>query len=123
MATVTVMCKTPNGFEMEVNGVVKVINGWNSKQGSILQLSASEKVGITEGIPKDFWDAWRTKHASHPFVAGGRDMNGNDVPPIVSAQATINSAKAQAKENAGSKVGLEAIDPSAKNNGVEKETN
>ena len=113
MSTVTVMCKTPNGFIMEVNGVAKQINGWNTQTGSIIQVAQLEKVGQTDDVDENFWNAWLSKYKDHPMVSNG----------LVHAQSSANSAKAEAKERKGTKSGAEAIDPNAKNNGVEKETN
>lgn len=112
MSTVTVVCKTPNGFVMDVDNHQISIAGWNTKQGGIIHLAGFDRAGYTEDVPKDFWEKWKTNHVNHPLITNN----------LVHAQASTRSAKAEAKEKQAAKSGLEAIDPDANHGDVEKET-
>ncbi|CCH57739.1 hypothetical protein A323_gp31 [Acinetobacter phage AP22] len=112
MATVTVMCKTSNGITMEVDGVIKHINGWNTQTGSIIQVAKLERVGQTDDVDENFWKAWLNKYKDHRLVANG----------LIHAKPSPSSAKAEAEERAGTKSGMEALDPDAVIGGVTKET-
>lgn len=102
MATVILGCKTPNGFTMELNGKAVKINGSASEDGIIIY-EKGEAIGITHDVDKSFWDAWRTKFAKHPLVAGSKPYN----QPFVFEAKSEASLKAQAKEMKSVKTGLE----------------
>lgn len=100
MATVILGCKTPNGFIMEHNGVSVKINGTQSQDG-IIMVERGLTVGVTHDVPKELWDAWRTKFAKHPLCAD----------QFVFEAKSESSAKAQAKEMKSVKTGLEQKTP------------
>lgn len=112
MATVTVSCKTPNGFSMEVDKKIVVINGWNSKEAFVVPCADGVKAALTSGVDAEFWKSWLATHKNHPLVTNG----------MVFAENTDDKARDATKERKSVKSGLEALNPNDKSNGVEKET-
>lgn len=93
MTIVTVGCKLVNGLIIEVADKKVTLNGANS----------SEIIGghgLTE-VSKDLWDAWYAANKELTFVKKG----------LVFASVKEADAKAQAKERAKNKTGLEGLDP------------
>lgn len=101
--TVTVGCKLPNGFILELNGQTVEING-----------STSSRVigghGITYDVDAEFFDAWMEAHADRAMVRNG----------FIFAHGKADDTKAEAAEKADNATGLEAVDPNAPNAGVTK---
>jgi len=64
MQTVTVGCKLPNGIVLHLGEKEQLINGSNSS----VVIGGH---GITEGVDKEFFDAWVEKNASLKFVKEG----------------------------------------------------
>lgn len=101
MSTVTIGCKLPNGILMELGDKQVVINGANS----------SEIIGghgLTENVDKSFFDAWMERNKELKFVKIGH----------IFAHEKTASTKAQAKERAKEKTGLEPLDPNKKPAGI-----
>lgn len=96
MATVTIACRLPNGLTLEVDGVKKTINGYNSVASSLI-VGEHNKIGVTEDVDKSFWDKWREIYKDHPIC----------VNQHVYETKSESSAKAQAKELKGVKSGLD----------------
>lgn len=96
MAEVIIACKTSGGVTMELDGIKKVIHGFASEDNMIM-FEKGEAIGITYGVDKSFWDAWRTKFANHPLLANG----------FIYEAKSEASAKSQAKEMKEVKTGLE----------------
>jgi len=103
-ATVTVGCKLPNGLIAEVGDVRIRFAGAND----------SDIVGghgITEDVPKEFWDAFVAKYGGFfvPLIKG-----------LIFAHDRTQSANAMAKERRNEKTGLEGLNPkNVQKNGVE----
>lgn len=99
--TVTVCCKYPNGFTMELGNRDDPEYRTYTLRGISHMRIAGAEWGITEGIPKDFWEAWKTAKKDFKFIKGG----------FIFAQDKAIDAKAAAKEMAGVKTGLERLKP------------
>ena len=97
MALVNVGCKLPNGIVMELGEARQVLKGANSS----LVVGGH---GITEGVDKEFFDAWAAKNKDLSFIKGG----------FVFAHEKAANVSAEAKDRAGQKTGLEPLDPKAK---------
>lgn len=110
MSTVTVSLKWPKSIIMQVGDKELVLNGWNAKEQIIITLGNQERVGITEDVPVELWDAWRKKLKDHPLFLNG----------LIFAETTTAKAKEATKERKGIKSGAEALDPNAKSGGVSK---
>lgn len=111
-ATVTVCCKLVNGFLMEMG--TRESDDYVSiglKGISHMRIVGAEW-GITEGVDKAFWDAWREKHKKFKYIRGG----------FIFAQEDTKDAVAQAKEMAGLKTGLERLNPKNLPKGLERMT-
>ena len=111
MATVTVMLKNPMGIIAKVGKTEMQFNGWNTQTGQIIQVAPLERVGQTDDVPAEFWEAWEKENIDHPLVTNG----------LISAQASVKSAQAEAKERAGVKSGFEALDPRKEAAGVKQD--
>lgn len=101
MALVTVGCKLPNGIVMELGEKRQVLKGANSS-------NIVGGHGITEGVDKEFFDAWAAKNKDLSFIKGG----------FVFAHEKPANAAAEAKDRAKEKTGLEPLDPKAKPEGI-----
>lgn len=99
MSTVTVILKQPLSQLMEVGDKSITLHGWNS-QNSMYIDGGLVKVGITSGVPKELWDAWRAKFKNHDLF----------VNSLVYANESEAKVKSEAKEKAKGKSGLEALD-------------
>lgn len=100
--TVTVCCKYPNGFLMEI-GTNRDDPDYRSiglKGISHMRIAGAEW-GITEGVPKDFWDAWRESKKHFKMIKGG----------FIFAQDSKKEAIAVASSMSGLKTGLEKLKP------------
>ena len=100
-ATVTVGCKLPNGFVLEVGNQSVVLNGSNSS-------ALIGGHGITHGVDAQLWQAWLEQHAERDMVKNG----------FVFAHEKSRDAKAEAQEKADNANGLEALTPDDAANGV-----
>lgn len=92
--TVVMGCKLPNGLIIEHGGRRFTLKGSNAAR-------IVGGYGLTEGVPKDFAEAWLKSHADLGTVKNG----------LVFIQTSESSAKAAAKERRDVKTGLEPIDP------------
>lgn len=99
--TVTVCCKLPNGFLMEMGTRDDPDYQSHGLRGISHMRVAGAEWGITEGVPKAFWDAWREAKKHFKIIKGG----------FIFAQPNTSEAKAQAKEMNGLKTGLERLTP------------
>lgn len=97
MATVTVSCKTPNGFIMQVGNREQIIRGYNSQHDFF---NPDQTTGFTT-VDKDLWEAWLKINKNHPLHTSG----------AVFAGSSDNAALAEAKERKDVKTGMEQIDP------------
>lgn len=105
---VTVCCKLPHGLWMElvIDGkpITKILaRGCNST-------NIVGGYGITENVPKDFWDAWIEKHQGLKFVKNEQ----------IWAYKTVQGAKSKAMEMAEKKHGMERLDVSKLPPGLEQ---
>lgn len=99
--TVTICCKFPNGFLMELGlrddpDYVSI-----GLKGISHMRIAGAQWGVTEGVPKDFWDKWSASKKDFKFIKGG----------FIFAQSDAKEARAQAKAMDGLKTGLERLVP------------
>jgi len=101
--TVTVGCKIPNGMILEVNKKQVLINGSNSS----LIIGGH---GITEGVDKDFFEAWIAENKELSTVKGG----------FIFAHGKTEDAKAEAKDRKKNKTGLEPLDQEKKPTGIQE---
>lgn len=98
METVTVGCKLPHGFKMDllVNGV---------KQRVLLRGNNSSLVaggfGLTEGVDKEFFDKWMAENKALDFVQRG----------LIWAYKNTEGARKKAIEEAEKRHGLEPLNP------------
>jgi hypothetical protein len=99
--TVTVGCKLPNGLILEMGEKRVTLNGANSS-------SIVGGHGLTEGVDKEFFDAWMAKNKHLHFVKEGH---------LFAHEKEVNT-KAQAKERAKEKTGLEQLNPDEKPAGL-----
>lgn len=103
MSVVTVCLKLPNGLKAQVENKVITFNGWNSN------LILGAEYGITEDVPKDFWETWLKENQWQKLVKNG----------LIFAQEKQKDLKAQIKDTASLKSGAEQLDPNTmgKDNG------
>lgn len=90
---VTVGCKLPNGLVLEVEGQTVTLNGNRQEAGHV-----TGGYGLTQ-VDKAFFDAWLSIHGQQPYIKNG----------VVFAQSSQNSARSQAREQAGTVSGLEPL--------------
>jgi len=106
-ATLTVACKMPHGFHLDIFAPDK------PKRRITVKGSNSSRViggyGITEGVPKDHWDVWLRQHPELPAVTGG----------LIFALGQTRSVEDKALEQAELRTGLEGLNPKDKVSGVE----
>lgn len=93
MSKVTVGCRFPNGLILTVGKVNVMLNGSNSS-------TVIGGHGLTE-VDAEFWDAWLERNKGLSFVRNGK----------VFAHEKAKNTKAEAKEKAKEKSGLEPLDP------------
>lgn len=103
-ATVTVGCKLPHGLILEVGKVQVAINGEN-------KAVIAGGHGVTEGVDKEFWDAWVAAHPNYKPLTSG----------LIFAHEDKKDAIAQVKERKGQKHGLERLNPEAPMPGIKKD--
>lgn len=128
--TVTVGCKLPNGLELHLDEMVDYripMNGGyvtekrsrrlpdtytlNGRAIDLAKIAATGSVphlivggyGITNGIPRDFWERWLAANKDSDIVR----------EKIVFAMADEGRAQGFALEHAGVRTGMEPIDPDA----------
>ena len=93
MPYVTVGCKLPNGIHLDHMGKRVTLNGSNSS-------SLIGGHGLTEGVDKEFWDAWLADHKDFDPVKQG----------LIFAHEKDANTKAEAKEKTNTKTGMEPLD-------------
>jgi hypothetical protein len=93
MSKVTVGCRFPNGLILTVGKVDVALNGSNSS-------TVIGGHGLTE-VDAGFWNAWLERNKGLSFVRNGK----------VFAHEKAKNTKAEAKEKAKEKSGLEPLDP------------
>ena len=101
MTTVNVGCKLPNGIILELGEVRQLIKGANSS-------NIIGGHGITEGVDKEFFDAWMLKNEELSFVKGG----------FIFAHEKASNTAAEAKSKADEVTGFEGMDPTKKPAGI-----
>lgn len=101
--TVVVGCKLPNGLIIELNGKQAKINGKNTSK-------IIGGHGITENVDAELFNAWLKVNVNREIVKNG----------FIFAHESKEDTKANAKEKAKTKTGLEPINPSDKAHGVEQ---
>jgi hypothetical protein len=104
--TVTVGCKLPNGLVLEHQGTTVTLKGFRHPDARIIG-----GYGLTEGVDKDFFDAWLAAHADQPYVK----------KELVFAQGKANSAADKAKDQKEVKSGLEPLPQDKPMPGIEKD--
>ena len=100
---VTVGCKLPYSFMIQLNGKSAVLNGANNTK-------IIGGHGITENVDAELFNAWYQANKERALVKNG----------FVFAYENKADTKAAAKERSKNKSGLEPINPKDKNNGVEQ---
>lgn len=105
MSTVNIALKMPNGLVAEVQGKKITFNGWHDN------LIKGAEFGVTEDVPKEFWEAWKEENKNMPLVKNG----------YIFAQEKQKNLKAEIKDNAGRKAGTEQLDPNKMGKDDEKE--
>lgn len=105
--TVTVGCKLPNGLLLELG------KRGDEKYRSVTLKGANSSAivggyGITEGVDKDFMDAWLKKHQWLPAVRKG----------LVFVEDSVANAQAHAVEFMNEKTGLERLNPNDAPKGI-----
>ena len=104
MAIITVGCKLPNGLLAEVGDKQIKFNGTHSS-------AIIHGHGITDDVPKDFWEAWLAKHEGwfEPLKKG-----------LIFAHGQERSIRAEAKEKIDTKTGLEGLPQDKPVAGIDK---
>ena len=105
--TITIGCKLPHGLHLDVH-----TEGQAKKRVTVKGNNSSLVIGgygITDGVPKEHWEAWLEQHKSHPAVTNS----------LIFAHTQTNSVKARALEQAELKNGLEGMDPKNMGKGLE----
>jgi hypothetical protein len=98
LETVTVGCKLPNGLHLDLDSPE------GKKRVTLKGANHSVVVGgfgITENVPKDFFEEWARQHSKSIVIASG----------IVFAYKDSKGAEAIAKERKALKTGFEPLDP------------
>ncbi|HKJ95379.1 MAG TPA: hypothetical protein VKA32_07100 [Gammaproteobacteria bacterium] len=95
--TVTVGCKLPNGLHIDYQGKRVTLNGSHSN-------SIIGGHGLTQGVDRDWFNAWLKDYAEFAPVKKGLIFAHEDRP----------SVEAEAREKEGEKTGLEGINPEDK---------
>jgi hypothetical protein len=101
MAKVSVGCKLPHGLQIKVADTVVVLAGTNSS----LVIGG---YGITEGVDKDFFDAWMAANADSAAVKG----------EFIFSHSKTENVKAEAADNAQNTNGFEGLNPAAPAPGI-----
>ena len=91
--TVIVCCATPCGLIAEVGETKVKFNGRNDSN------FFNSPYGVTEDVPKEFFDAWLKENADTKMVKNN----------FVFAREKYKDAKSQAKEQSELKTGTEQI--------------
>jgi glutamate synthase domain-containing protein 1 len=97
--TVSVGCKIPNGIHMDF-----LTPGKPLRRVTLRGTNASRVIGgfgITENVPKEFFDEWMRLNAEHPAVVNG----------FIFSMNKTNDAEARATEMKAEKNGFEPLDP------------
>lgn len=95
---VTVGCKLPNGFIMQVGQTTHIIKGFNSS-------NVSSGVGITSDVPADLWKAWLAENKDRALVKNGH----------VFAYANRKDVEKEAGEKKDNPSGTEGLTPPPNN--------
>lgn len=112
--TVLIGCKLPHGVQLRVKNTVHVLKGVavpaQARGNRPLPTFGIVSSAALTSVPKDFWDSWKALHGTTyaPFVKG-----------FIFEAKNRDSAKAEAREKADEKTGLEPVDPSAKQGSME----
>ena len=93
---VSVGCKLPHGLILEMGDERVTVKGANDS-------TLIGGHGITEGVDKDFFDAWLDKNKGLDFVKKG----------LIFASEKATSVNAEAKEKQDETTGFEGLDPDA----------
>lgn len=122
METVAVACKIPNGVRAQLRDVRGVVTQEHVFKGPpkplvLIEQSFEQELrtggyGITEGVPKEFWDKWEADNAGNHMLTGSLVMSGPDAGSLLS----------MAREMGAIRSGMEAADPENPAPGLEKAT-
>lgn len=99
--TVTVCCKYPNGFLMQLGNRDDANYEEQGLKGISHMRVIGAQWGITEGVSKDFWERWKAAKKDFKFIKGG----------FIFAQDKAADAKAAANAAGDMKTGLERLQP------------
>lgn len=103
--TVTVACKLPNGLVAEVGDVkIEFVGSRIPLDDNGNRISDRELpggYGITNNVPKEFWDKWKADHEDTPLIKNG----------IILATARAADTKAAAVASKDVETGLDPLDP------------
>lgn len=111
-ATVTVGCKLPHGFHLDLH---EVVNGQPEVKAryTVEGANASQIIGghgITPNVPEDFWNEWLAKNKNTPMVRNGLIFANTKASEVV--------ARAQGQEDLAT--GFEGVDAEKLPAGIEK---
>lgn len=102
--TVTIYCKMPNGFLMEL-GSDRNAPDYQSiglKGINHMRIKGAQW-GVTEGVSRDFWERWKLKMKGFKLLRNGHIFSADDA----------KDGAAMAKELTGLRTGLEPLKPKA----------
>lgn len=108
-ATVTIGCKLPHGLILDLTLPAQPPRRYRIKGRNSARIIGG--YGITQGVPKSFWDEWLEKNRALSFVKAG----------LVFAEGNLASARDHAKDGDKLRTGLEPIDPNKPAAGITKD--
>lgn len=97
--TVSVGCRLPNGLHMDFMEPGKPLRRVTLRGTNASRVAGG--FGITENVPKDYFDEWIKVNAELPAVKNG----------FIFSMNKANDVEAKAREMAGEKNGFEPLDP------------
>lgn len=103
MATVVVQCNYPNGVTLQLRGNPNTVVVKGYQNATIVEGG----YGLTDGVEKDFWDAWVAENKQYPIYTNG----------CISANTNVKKATKEASSNSGTVSGNEQV-PQPKNDTV-----
>jgi len=132
-AVVTVACKLPNGLKMRLFRMIKTtepvlgggsrevemaqetgeeftLNGFSHPQNKAPHCMIVDGFALTTDVPKAFWEEWAKQNKDSLFIKNG----------LIFAHEKEGSVKAEAKEKAKVRSGLERLNPDEMPKGLER---
>ena len=104
---IAVGCKLPHGMHLDIRQAGEAVQrvtlkGTNSlTAGAIIRPATIGGFAITENVPKEFFEAWLSKHKEHPAVRNN----------LIFAHTQVASVQDMAEERSEISNGLDPIDP------------